>query len=142
VSSGDGNRTNRGGTRWSDRPVTGLTPHRIFSPHPSVIYLSRGTNLPGEHELRRKITRVRFTVVDIFPATVPWRSSSVPLSEQLAGPHSPIFVLQLTNLHVSKLLSNVPAVTLLTDTLLKHPLNPPQIDLKVHPSSLMVKMQS
>jgi hypothetical protein len=46
-------------------------------------------------------------------STVPWRSSSVPLSKQLVGPRSPIFVWQLTNLPVSKLLSNVPAVTLL-----------------------------
>jgi hypothetical protein len=29
-----------------------------------------------------------------------------------------------------------------TKTLLNHPLNPPQIDLKVHPISLMVKIQS
>jgi hypothetical protein len=46
-------------------------------------------------------------------SNVPWRSSLVPLSEQLAGPRSPNFVWQLTNPLVSKLLSNVPAVTLL-----------------------------
>jgi hypothetical protein len=72
VSSGDANTTNRGGTRWPDRPVTGFTLPRIFSPHPGVIYLSRGTNLLGEHELRWKITGVRFTALEIFLATIPW----------------------------------------------------------------------
>jgi hypothetical protein len=75
--------------------VTGFTPPRIFSPYPGVIYLSHGTNLPGEHELRWRITGVRFTTPEIFSATVPWRSSLVLLSEQLAGPRSPIFVWQL-----------------------------------------------
>jgi hypothetical protein len=113
VSFGDANVTNHSGTRWPVRPVTGFTPPRIFSPYPGVIYLSHGMNLPGEHELRWRITNVRFTALEILPATVPWRSLSVPLSEQLAGPRSPIFVWQLTHLPVSKLLSNVPATTLL-----------------------------
>jgi hypothetical protein len=66
VSSGDANMTNRGRIRWPDRPVTGFTPPRIFSHHPGVIYLSRGTNLLGEHELWQKITSVRFTTLEMF----------------------------------------------------------------------------
>jgi hypothetical protein len=112
VSSSDANATDRGGTRWPVWPVTGFTPPRIFSPWPDVIYHSRDTNLPGKRELRRKITDIRFTAPEIFSVTVPWLSSSVPLSEQLVGPCSPIFVWQLTHLPVSKLLSNVPATTL------------------------------
>jgi hypothetical protein len=81
-------------------------PPWIFSPHPGVIYLSRGMNLPGERELRRKITGIRFMALEIFPVTVPWLSSLVPLFEQLAGPCSQLFVWQLTLLPVSKLLSN------------------------------------
>jgi hypothetical protein len=45
--------------------------------------------------------------------TVPSRSSSVFLTERLVAPCSQIFVWQLTHLPVSKLLSNVPAITLL-----------------------------
>jgi hypothetical protein len=45
--------------------------------------------------------------------TVPSRSSSVILTERLALPCSQIFVWQLTHLPISKLLSNVPAKTLL-----------------------------
>jgi hypothetical protein len=59
VSSGDASATNRGGTRRLVRPATGFTPPRIFSPCPDVIYLSRGTNLPGGRELRRQIIGVK-----------------------------------------------------------------------------------
>jgi hypothetical protein len=113
VSSGDANAPDCGGTRWPVRPVTGFTPPLVFSPRPDVIYISCCTNLPGERELRRKITGVRFTAPEIFLVIVPWLSSLIPLSEQLSGPCSPIFVWQLTHLPVSKLLSNVPATTLL-----------------------------
>jgi hypothetical protein len=67
-------------------------PSPDLSPLPGVIYFSRGTNLLGEHELWWKITGIRFMALEIFLATVPWRSSSVHLFEQLAGPHSLIFV--------------------------------------------------
>ena len=66
MSSGDASATDRGGTRRLVRPATGFTPHRIFSPRPDVIYSSRGTNLPGGHELWRQITVVELTTPEIF----------------------------------------------------------------------------
>ena len=56
MSSGDASATDRGGTRRLVQPATRFTPPRIFSPCLNVIYLSRGTNLPGGCELRRQIT--------------------------------------------------------------------------------------
>jgi hypothetical protein len=66
VSSGDASATDRGGTRRPVRLATGFTPPRIFSPCPDVIFLSRGTNIPGGRELRRQITGIKFTALEFF----------------------------------------------------------------------------
>jgi hypothetical protein len=124
VSSGDANVTDRGGTRWSVRPVSGFTPPRIFSPWPGVIYHSRSTNLLGECELRWKMTDVSLTTPEIFLVTVPWLSSSVPLSKQLAGPCSSIFVWQLTHPACIKVVVQCTNYNFITRILCKHPLNP------------------
>jgi hypothetical protein len=142
VSSGDANATDRDGTRWPVRPVTRFTPPRIFSPWPDVIYHSRSTNFPSERELRRKMTDIRLTAPEIFPVTVPWLSSSVPLSKQLAGPCSSIFVWQLTHPACIKVVVQCTNYNIVTRILCKHPLNPPQFGRKVHPISLLVKIQS
>jgi hypothetical protein len=86
---------------------------KIFSPpslsvHQSA-WITTSVRTVAHVHRRRQVHWIRHRVQSLYNGDL--RQS--PLFEQLAGPCSQIFVWQLTQLPVSKLLSNVPATTLL-----------------------------
>ena len=74
--------------------------------------------------------------------TVQWRSSSVPSVRATCRALLSNFCVATHSTTCIKVVVQCTSYNFVTKTLLKHPLNPPQIDLKVHPISLMVKIQS
>ena len=99
----------------SDKPLpaTESTPRQIFYP-PSRLSTLRRAQIATPARITARSSPVACSLhLKIFSFTVPWLSSSVCLTEQLARLCSQIFVWQLTNTSVAKLISYKQALILL-----------------------------
>jgi hypothetical protein len=106
------NRATSGYGKQSDDKAPTLPYDEIF--HRQPLSSHQGARIATPMRIAARSSPVaRSLHLKIFLFTVPWLSSSVCLTEQLAGLCSQIFVSQLTNPSVKKLISYKPALFLL-----------------------------